>query len=235
MIKLTEGQLAIRQIIIEYLEEYLSIDATNYDEKNNLYKKIQNIFQSRPEIVNDPVTGRYEGYKDISHRYISYLYNLGQQETIKNNFPDISFHSFIYGGGGSDDKRKLFMGGYYWNTTFWALFTLAQGQTVPMEDADIAYYQKSGIVTYSSNGSHRALAHILWGESKIAPRSMILIHEFPHLNNDLNKALLILENSEIKPYINFNYRSTNEIDKIKRFTFEATECEKKTITEYCKL
>jgi hypothetical protein len=237
MSELTKGQLAIRQIITQHLKEYLSIDDTDRIAKSNLFNKIQKIFESTSEIVNDSVTGRYEGYKDISHYYISHLNNIKinpSQEPIKSDFPNISFHSFILDGNGSNNKRKLFMGGCKAFTTFQALFTLAQGQTVPMQDYDvtkIAYHKKSGIIT-CSEGTHRTLGHILWGESKIAPCSMSIVDE-SHLDNDLNKALLILENNESKPYITFDSHSKNEIDKVKRVAFESTEREKNILAEYC--
>lgn len=121
MSELTKGQLTIRQIITEHLEEYFSIDETNKITKEKLFSRIQDIFQSKPEIVNDSVTGRYEGYKDISHHYFSYISHNCQKEPIKNIFSDISFQAFIYEGGGSNNKRKLFMGGCRCNTTFQAL------------------------------------------------------------------------------------------------------------------
>lgn len=247
MYKTTRGQEAIRTIIknkLEFLKECNSAGVSISDliiekvmKNHTLMEEIIKEFSNNLNIEKDPVTGRYEGYGvDLSQEYVHYLYAKREEEKIlTDSFPPLKLDAYIYPPTYSSplsSRKPLYKCGDKYNTTLRALFTLANDQEVPMWDVDVSYFAKTGIIV-SMAGTHRILAHVLWGEPNIKPNRMTIITE-SIIDPKFNEALLRLEKAGILFFLRFidNY-SDDEISNIKALA-ETSDKQLEILREYFK-
>lgn len=230
MFSLTRGQEAVRQIITNKLPKLLAQTNSNYP-SDELVTEVISEFSQRQEIHNDAVVGRYEDYIDISFKYKDYLAYTGRSVDLDDDFPVFKLDKFIYDIGPDERPQKLYKGGCKFNTTVSILFALARNQSNYMWGTHLIYYEKSGILT-AMQGTHRTLAHVLWGEPRIYPWTLTLCTE-SKVDTNLNQALLQLDKSGIGDYLRFKNYSDDEVEQIKWFAFEATSDELEFITNFC--
>jgi hypothetical protein len=225
MTTLTAGQVRIREIINKYLKIYQKIKTTTISQDKDkalkrLFIHIRKKFEADPIITKDIITGQQLGYSKIAKSYLRWLDKYDTRTRITENFPPVQLDHFVYDYGDLQEKRQLpaYTGGIKWASTISCLFGLAEGKKLERGGLDAIYYNKAGILTISSGGNHRLLAHVLWGEPSIQPHHLIMIEETNSPNPQLNRALLIIETIFVgtQPFrfTNYSVEETNWIIRL---------------------
>jgi hypothetical protein len=228
---LTPGQKRIREIIYKYLPEYRRLDKLN-KVNYSFYINIQNEFSNDPIITSDTCINQSLFNVRISKNYLKWLENTGIEERIHFGEYSVELNKFFYDPS-SSHKMLAYKGGYRFNSTYWSLFQFAEGIELPRHTWSSTFYVNEGILKVASGGSHRLLAHVLWGEHIIKPDEIILYKKSP-TDPKLHSNLLGIEAflGSCKLYFVLEDCSKSEIDKVKRFIINVNTSEIKTVKSF---
>jgi hypothetical protein len=228
---LTPGQKRIREIIYKYLPEYKRLDKLN-KVNYSFYINIQNEFSNDPVIISDTCVTQSLFNVRISKNYLEWLKKTGIEERIYSGEYSVELDKFFYDPS-SNRKMLAYKGGDKFDSTYWSLFQLAEGIELPRHTWSSTFHVNEGILKVASGGSHRLLAHVLWGEFVIKPDEIILYKE-SSTDQKLHDNLLEIEAflGSCNLYFIIEDCSKTEIKKIKKIVDNISVSEIKTVKSF---
>lgn len=228
---LTPGQKRIREIIYKYLPEYRRLDKLN-KVNYSFYINIQNEFSNDPVITSDTCVTQSLFNVRISKNYLKWLEKTGVEERIHFGKYSVELDKFFYDPS-SNRKMLAYKGGDKFTSTYWSLFQLAEGIELPRHTWSSTFHVNEGILKVASGGSHRLLAHVLWGEPMIKPDEIILYKESltdPKLHSNLLEIEEFLGGCKL--YFILEDCSATEISKVKQFISDINISDIKSVKSF---
>lgn len=194
---------------------------------------------SDPIIRADSITGRRLDRPGFSRQYLLWLFDHGAQREPPQNLRTIRLDRFVYDLP-SVRNPCAFAGGAKWRTTMRALFSLAAAE--PGDDLDASRisatcYCRSGILTSGSDGRHRLLAQVLWGQLRYVGELYVHEEEQDALDEQLNRALLSIEEHFAaagvrKNELCFDWNSGDDAKLVKQLVDCANPAEWRVLIDY---
>lgn len=208
MLSITDGQKRIRGIITLFLpkyknifvpDEYKHLDPRLYPPTLHILEKMRTVVAQDPIIRQDVITGKALKNPDVSASYIEWLQKISSSEVFNSYNENVKLDKFFYTR--DDEEGYVYSGGLdkenKWVTTFYALLTFADAGYLPtLFQPPMIYFPNAGILTIDSDGNHRLLAHVLWGQTKIQSTHATIYDDSLH-DPELHEALLKLETQSI--------------------------------------
>lgn len=221
MVDLSPGQERLREIVAENYPIYKNyVDRGEYS--NHMYEfssTVLKAFQSDPVITQDYITGQHCDDLKVSRNYLDW-----QTKKAGSKWDD-----WKYQGKTPDkirlDKHNSELEGYFYEVgcnICYFLMCLYESRPLP-EMGCVFYYVQEGVLEFGSDGRHRTLSHVLYGEPVINTRYHYMIETEP--DPTLNLAFLKIEKffKEIRKTPEFIYSDEYSIHK-SRISFEVSTC-----------
>jgi hypothetical protein len=191
-ITLSAGRIRIREIVKQYLSYSQKLERSA-PELPLLFSEIRQAFAFDPVITEDPLTSFKLDHPHISLTYLGWLAETSSHQSFNKDFPPVCLDQFVYARKGNESLLAYTCGTNEknkWHTTIKAMLTLAAGQQIPC-CMNSRYFSRSRVLTIGTDGNHRHLAHVLWGEPILHTMQLKVFDEIPDL--ELNEALLFLD------------------------------------------
>ena len=234
---LSPGQERIREIIISKLPEYKNEGSDRYSDFTN---RIIDLFDEDPIIRNDHVTSDLLGFNKVSPNYFLWCQIFSNKAS--RGFNIRSLERYVYWRSQGNYMPPIqtvqrYKGGRKSNSTIHHLFCLAENKPFSVS---IDYYHPSGILTVTSDGNHRLLAYVLWGDLGLI-KPYITVYEEIRPDESLFEALLEIDHLFQNPRFDqsfFRFHGSREdfllqADLVKEFV-KALDEEKYILQKYVK-
>jgi hypothetical protein len=171
-----------------------------------------------PVIRADRLTGRLLHPLEYSTSYLSWLGSDVPVIKMRPPLPRVPIDRFQYSRMDAT-AVPAFTGGVKPSSTASVLLGIAARARIDDGGWDLTFYEGDDVLTTTSGGEHRTLAHSLWGDDHPQASLLTVYSSQRRMDSELNQALLKLEGLLDR---NFHISSQQEADQVKRLALDST-------------
>ncbi|AFY00803.1 hypothetical protein [Bdellovibrio bacteriovorus] len=162
----------------------------------------------------------------------------GQALSLEEPFRFIYNSSDFKNSIGQTQDSRLFYGGVKHASTFACILALDNREALESEFWGLRYFPNEGILTTIAGGTHRTLAHLIFGDYVFTPKHHVICksQDLPIASSEFNEVLSKFRNivgiHSVKMDLN---RGSQEIDLLVRFVEESESEFKEFCSQYISL